>query len=64
MRVLVSLAIGSSKERLVMLKKQAVVTELRRDATFVGNAVVVVLFTAFAGLAIAAALFDIASIRH
>jgi hypothetical protein len=47
-----------------MLKKQAVVTELRRDATFVGNAVVVVLFTAFAGLAIAAALFDIASIRH
>jgi hypothetical protein len=47
-----------------MLNKQAVVTELRRDATFVGNAAVVVLFTAFAGLAIAATLFDVISIRH
>jgi len=42
-----------------MLNKQTVVTELRRDASFVGNAVVVVLFAAFLGLAIAAAIFDI-----
>jgi hypothetical protein len=47
-----------------MLKKQAVMDELRRDASYVGNAVVVFLFVAFAGLAIAAALFDIVSIRH
>ena len=47
-----------------MLKKQAVVAELRRDASYVGNAVVAFLFVSFAGLAIAAALFDIASIRH
>jgi hypothetical protein len=41
-----------------MMKKQNVVAELRRDVSFVGNAVVVVLFVAFAGLAVAAALFD------
>jgi hypothetical protein len=42
-----------------MIKKQNVVAELRRDASFVGNAVVAVLFVAFAGLAIAATVFDI-----
>jgi hypothetical protein len=42
-----------------MLNKQTVVTELRRDASFVGNAVVVVLLVAFGGLAVAAALYDL-----
>jgi hypothetical protein len=42
-----------------MFKRQTMVTELRREATFVGNAVVVVLFVAFGGLAVAAALYDL-----
>jgi hypothetical protein len=41
-----------------MMKKQNLVAELRRDASFVGNAVVAVLFVAFAGFAVAAALYD------
>ena len=52
-------ATAHQEERQLMLNKQTVVTELRRDASFVGNAVVVVLFAAFLGLAIAAAIFDI-----
>jgi hypothetical protein len=42
-----------------MMKKQNVVAELRRDVSYVGNAVVVIVFVAFAGLAIAAALYDL-----
>ena len=48
----------------MMIKKQNVVAELRRDVTFVGNAVVAVVFIGFASLAVAAALFDLWSIRH
>jgi hypothetical protein len=46
------------------MKKQTVVAELRRDASFVGNAVVIVLIVCFAGLAIAAALYDLVSLQH
>ncbi|HEY0223087.1 MAG TPA: hypothetical protein VGC38_01090 [Pseudolabrys sp.] len=42
-----------------MIKKQNVVAELRRDVSYVGNAVVVIVFVAFAGLAVAATVFDI-----
>ena len=48
----------------MMMNKQNVVAALRRDVTFVGNAVVAVMFAGFAGLAIAAALFDLISLRH
>ena len=47
-----------------MMKRQNVVAALRRDVTFVGNAVVAVVFIGFAGLAVAAALPDLLSIRH
>ena len=47
-----------------MMKRQNVVAALRRDVTFVGNAVVAVVFVGFASLAIAAALFDLISIQH
>ena len=47
-----------------MMKRQNVVAALRRDVTFVGNAVVAVVFIGFASLALAAALLDFLSIRH
>jgi len=47
-----------------MMKRQNVVAALRRDVTFVGNAVVAVVFIGFASLAVAAALFDLLPIRH
>jgi hypothetical protein len=47
-----------------MMNKQNVVAALRRDVTFVGNAVVAVVFIGFAGLAVAAALFDFIALRH
>ena len=46
------------------MKRQNVVAALRRDVTFVGNAVVAVVFIGFASLALAAALLDFMSIRH
>ena len=51
-------------ERQAMMKRQNVVAALRRDVAFVGNAVVAVVFIGFAGLAVAAALLDLLSIRH
>ena len=47
-----------------MTKRQNVVAALRRDVTFVGNAVVAVVFIGFASLAVAAAVFDLASIHR
>ena len=47
-----------------MMNKQNVVAALRRDVTFVGNAVVAVVFIGFSSLAVAAALFDFVSLRH
>ena len=47
-----------------MMKRQNVVSALRRDVTYVGNAVVAIVFISFASLAVAAALFDLISIRH
>lgn len=47
-----------------MLKRQNVVAALRRDVSFVGNAVVAVVFIGFASLAVAAALLDLLAIRH
>jgi len=47
-----------------MITSKDVVAELRRDVSYVGNAVVAVVFTAFAGLAIAAALYDLVALHH
>ena len=48
----------------MMMNKQNVVAALRRDVTFVGNVVVAVVFVGFAGLAVAATVFDLVSIHH
>jgi hypothetical protein len=53
---------GLSSEHQVMNKN--VVSALRRDVSFVWNAVIAVVFIGFAGLAVAAALLDLLSIRH
>jgi hypothetical protein len=55
---------SGSQERQAMMKSKNVVAELRRDAHFVMNAVIAVVFIGFASLAIAAALYDLLAIRH
>ena len=47
-----------------MMRNRQVVSILRKDAVFVWNAVISVVFIGFATLAIAAALFDFISLRH
>lgn len=47
-----------------MMNSKNVVAALRRDASFVWHAAIAVVFIGFAGLAVAAALFDLLSIRH
>jgi hypothetical protein len=52
-------------ERGVMhISREHLVSTLRRDANFVANAIVAVVFISFAGLAVAAALLDFAALRH
>lgn len=47
-----------------MMNRQMVLATLRRDVNFVGNAVVAVVFVAFASLAVAATVVDLMAIRH
>jgi hypothetical protein len=47
-----------------MMKSKNVVAALRRDAHFVLNAVIAVVFIGFTGIAVAAALIDLLAIRH
>ena len=47
-----------------MIKAKNVRAVLRRDATYVWHAAIAVVFIVFAGLAIAAALLDLWSLRH
>jgi hypothetical protein len=47
-----------------MFKGKNVVSALRRDVSFVWHAVIAVVFIGFAGLAMAAALLDLWSMRH
>ena len=42
---------------------RTVANALRRDAAFIWNAVIVVVFIGFAGLAVASALLDLIAIR-
>lgn len=48
----------------MMMNSKNVVATLRRDASFVWNAVIGVVFVCFAGLAIAATVLDLMAIRH
>lgn len=48
----------------MMMNSKNVVAALRRDASFIGNAVVAVLFVGFASLAIGATIFDLMALRH
>jgi hypothetical protein len=48
----------------MMMNRHTVMASLRRDVSFVGNAVVAVVFVGFASLAVAATLFDLVSIHH
>lgn len=57
-------ATSSCMERQAMMKNKNVGAALRRDAHFVLNAVIAVVFIGFAGLAVAAALIDLLVIRH
>jgi hypothetical protein len=55
---------SSCKERQAMMKNKNMVAALRRDAHFVLNAVIAVVFIGFAGIVVAAALIDVLAIRH
>lgn len=48
----------------MMMNNKNIVAELRRDVSFVWNAVIGVVFVCFAGLAIAATVIDLMAIRH
>jgi hypothetical protein len=52
------------KERQAMMRSKNVVAALRRDAHFLLNAAIAMVFIGFASLAVAAALVDLLSIRH
>ena len=47
-----------------MMRSRYVMDALRRDVSFVWHAVISVVFIAFAGLAVAAALLDLVSISR
>lgn len=46
------------------MSNKNLVAALRRDALFVRNAVIAVVFVSFAALALAAALYDLIALRH
>jgi hypothetical protein len=51
-------------EHQAMMNSKNVVATLRRDASIVWNAMIAVIFVGFAGVAVAAALIDLVSLRH
>ena len=46
------------------MNSKNVVSALRRDVTFVGNALIVLMFVGFVGLALAATLLDVVSLHR
>lgn len=50
--------------RSEIISPRLAIEALRRDAVFIWNVAVTGLFVCFAGLAVAAALLDLISIRH
>ena len=57
-------AASSGEEHQAMINRHNVVAALRRDVSFVWNAVIAVVFICFGSLALAAALLDLMSIHH
>jgi hypothetical protein len=55
---------SAAKAHQAMLNGKNVVSVLRRDVSFVWHAVIAVMFVGFAGLAVAAALFDLLSLHR
>ena len=55
---------GGSLGASGMIKSKNLVAVLRRDANYVGRAIVVIVFASFAAIAVAAALYDLYSIRN
>ncbi len=47
----------------MMMDSKSVVSALRRDVSFVWNAVIAVVFIGFAGLAVAATVLDVIATR-
>jgi len=47
-----------------MIKSKNLVAALRRDANFIGRAVVAIVFIGFAAIVVAAALHDLLSLRN
>jgi hypothetical protein len=47
-----------------MMNSKSLAAELRRDAFFVWRVAIAVVFIAFAGIVVAAALLDLFPIRH
>jgi hypothetical protein len=54
----------SASERQAMIKAKNVVAELRRDVSYVGRAIIAIVFISFATIVVAAALHDLWAIRH
>ncbi len=48
----------------MMMDSKSLVSALRRDVSFVWNAVIAVVFIGFASLAVAATVLDLVAIRH
>jgi hypothetical protein len=48
----------------MMMNSKSLVAALRRDVSFVWNVLIAVVFIGFVGVAVAAALFDLVSLRH
>ena len=48
----------------MMMNSKTVVSALRRDMSFVWNAVIAVVFIGFASLALAATVLDVVAISH
>jgi hypothetical protein len=46
------------------MNSKNVVSALRRDVTFVGNALIVLMFVGFVGLALAATLLDVVPLHR
>jgi hypothetical protein len=52
------------EHQAMMMNSKSLVAALRRDASFVWNVLIAVVFIGFVGVAVAAALFDLVSLRH
>jgi hypothetical protein len=50
--------------QVMMMDSKSVLSALRRDVSFVWNAVIGVVFIGFASLAVAATVLDVIAIRH